>query len=66
MKMFEFPAEQTCPSCQGTFTSAQQKEEYQPVIVIACPHCSEMLWRPGLDDASALFKFDPNADDGGI
>jgi hypothetical protein len=66
MKMFEFPIEQACPGCQGTFKSAPLKEEYQPVIVIACPHCSEMLWRPGLDANSILFKFDPNADVGGI
>lgn len=62
MKMFEFPDEQTCPGCKGTFSSAPLKEEYDPVVVITCPHCSAMLWRPGLDEASPLFPFDPSDD----
>ncbi len=66
MKDFEFPEEQKCPSCSNTFRTAKQKSEYEPVVVVVCPHCSEILWRPGLDENSPLFKFDPNADAGGI
>ena len=66
MKMFEFPDEQTCPVCQGKFRSAPLKEDYDPVVVVTCPHCSDMLWRPGLDEHSPLFKLDPDADAGGI
>jgi len=63
---FQFPSEQTCPRCSGKFESAERKTEYDPVVVVACPHCAELLWRPGLDDASPLYPFDPDADAGGI
>ena len=59
-----FSEERTCPACSAKFTSAQQKEEYAPVIVIVCPSCSKLLWRPGFDQDSALVEFDPNANDG--
>ena len=66
MKTHTFPEEQTCPTCQGKFGSAELKEEYDPVVVFTCPHCSDLLWKPGLDENSPIYKFDPNADEGGI
>jgi hypothetical protein len=65
-KTIDFPAEQACPLCQGRFRRAELKTEYDPVVVILCPHCNKLLWRPGLDASSSLFAFDPNADAGGI
>lgn len=69
----EFPTEQTCPSCGGTFRSAELKEEFVQgsvaageAPVVTCPHCSTLLWRPGLDPETPLFPFDPDADEGGI
>jgi len=66
MSMFDFPEEQTCPQCQKTFLQAEHCQEYSPIVVVRCPHCSTMLWRPGLDASSRLFVFDPDADEGGI
>jgi hypothetical protein len=66
MKRFAFPREQRCPACKGTFSDAEQRIEYDPVVVITCPHCQVMLWRPGLDDQSSLFVFNPDADRDGI
>jgi len=66
MKLHDFPEEQTCPHCAGRFARAERRAEYEPVIVIVCPSCARLLWRPGLDDSSPLFPFDPDADAGGI
>jgi len=66
MKDFAFPREQTCPRCGQTFKNAPRKKEYEPVVVVACPHCSALLWRPGVDDGSPLYPFDPTADPDGI
>jgi len=73
MTMHDFPDEQTCPTCRGTFTSAPLKDEFvQGALrpgeapVVSCPHCGVLLWRPGLDPLSGLFPFDPDADQGGI
>jgi len=66
MKLFAFPAEQTCPCCQAHFREAEKRAQYEPVVVVACPTCGKLLWRPGLDDASSLFPFDPDADAGGL
>jgi hypothetical protein len=66
MSAFEFPEEKTCPKCGGTFTKAELKSDYDPIVVVTCPHCSILLWRPGSDESSRLFVFDPEADAGGI
>lgn len=66
MSTFKFPEEVTCPQCHGRFQSADRRDEYNPVVVVVCPHCGVMLWRPGLDETSPLFTFDPDADAGGI
>ncbi len=66
MKPFTFPAEQSCPHCHGRFTQAMRRSEFEPVVVVVCPQCSQLLWRPGIDDTSRLFPFDPDADAGGI
>lgn len=66
MADFLFDGERTCPECKATFTKAPQKVEYDPVIVVSCPSCGAILWRPGLEDSSPLFLYDPNADAGGF
>jgi hypothetical protein len=66
MSVFHFSTEHSCPNCNGKITQAEQREEYEPIVVVVCPHCRKLLWRPGLDDSSRLFIFDPNADSGGI
>ena len=69
----EFPTEQTCPRCGGTFHRAELEEEFVQgsvaageAPVVTCPHCSALLWRPGLDPQTPLCPFDPDADQGGI
>ncbi len=68
MKLFDFPDEQTCPLCQARFRQAEKRTQYEPVVVVVCPKCGKLLWRPGLDEGagSSLFPFDPDADAGGI
>lgn len=67
MKRFVFPDDQDCPLCKGRFREAEKRAEYEPVVVVVCPHCGKLLWRPGLDDAGgAIYPFDPDADAGGI
>ena len=66
MATFTFDAERTCPHCQATFLEAELKTEYDPVVVVTCPKCGAMLWRPGSDESSPLFPYDPDADAGGI
>ena len=63
---FTFDRERRCPECGVAFIGAERKTEYEPVVVVVCPKCSTLLWRPGLDDDADLFRFDPNADQGGI
>ena len=59
-----FDAPRTCPACETEFSSAELKRDYHPVIVVSCPECGKLLWRPGFDDSSRLFVFDPNAEEG--
>jgi len=66
MAEFEFDAERTCPKCSATFSKAEQKTEYDPVIVVVCPGCGQILWRPGSEESSPLFPYDPDADAGGL
>ncbi len=61
-----FNRERTCPLCKGTFSKAELKPEFDPTVVVTCPKCGKLLWRPGSDENSELFPFDPNADAGGI
>ena len=63
---FTFPEEKSCPECRAAFSEAEQKAEYAPVVVVVCPKCGTLLWRPGFDEGSPLCRFDPNADQGGI
>lgn len=66
MATFTFNGERKCPLCGHLFSSALQKVEYEPVIVVICPKCNRVLWRPGLDDKADLFAYDEDADKGGI
>ena len=66
MGSFTFNRERTCPGCQGTFSAAEQLTEHDPLVVVTCPHCEAVLWRPGSDEDSDLYPYDPNADSGGI
>lgn len=66
MKAIDFPAERSCPLCQGGITRAERKSEYEPVVVVVCPHCSRLLWRPGLEEDGQLFAFDPDSGEDGI
>ncbi len=66
MADFTFDGERTCPKCKATFHEAPQKSEYEPVIVVTCPSCGEILWRPGSEESSPLFPYDPDADAGGF
>ena len=70
---FEFPAQQRCPKCGAVFEKAPLQAEFVQgsvaageAPVVACPHCSALLWRPGLDPDSPLHPFDPDADSDGI
>ena len=63
---YTFNSERTCPECQAKFASAENKPEYDPVVVVTCPKCGKLLWRPGSDENAALVRFDPDADKGGI
>ncbi len=55
MSEYTFDAPRTCPECLT---------EFQPVVVVSCPSCTTLLWRPGFDESSRLFVFNPNADEG--
>ena len=55
---YSFSSEQRCPSCQAVFSKAEQKKEHDPVIVVVCPKCGTMLWRPGFDEDSPLVVFE--------
>lgn len=63
MAQYTFDAPRICPVCNTEFLNAEQKKEFHPVVVVSCPQCGKLLWRPGFDKDSKLFVFDPNADD---
>ena len=63
---FKFNGGRTCPECQAAFDAAERQSEYDPLVVVVCPQCGALLWRPGSDESSALFKYDPDADAGGF
>ncbi len=66
MASYSFNRARTCPVCKAVFQSAEQKPEYDPVVVVICPTCGKLLWRPGSDEDAELVVYDPNADAGGI
>jgi hypothetical protein len=68
MKTFTFESEKGCPTCQGEVKTVELKPEFDPIAVFACPHCGELLWKPGLDpnDEGQLVVFDANAEEEGI
>ncbi len=66
MAEYQFDAERSCPKCKATFLKAEQKAEFDPVIVVVCPKCGQILWRPGSEINSPLFPFNPDADKGGL
>jgi hypothetical protein len=63
---FSFDSERECPKCGQTFHTAEQKTEYEPVVVVVCPGCGGLLWRPGLETDAQLHPYDPSADAGGL
>ncbi len=63
---YSFNRPRTCPHCKKAFGKAEQKPEHDPLVVVVCPGCGKLLWRPGSDEDSELFPYDPNADAGGI
>jgi hypothetical protein len=63
---FSFNRQRSCPACGKAFSEAEQKAEFDPVIVVVCPGCQKLLWRPGSDEDSELVIYDPDADAGGI
>ncbi len=66
MKKIEFQTQRACPACRGLISSAALEPKYDPVVVVICPHCAKLLWRPGIDQDGPLYIFDPEADSGGI
>lgn len=66
MAEFTFESDRTCPSCGATFKQAPHRPEFEPVVIVSCPACAKLLWRPGSDEGAALVVYDPNADAGGI
>ena len=64
--MFEFDTERQCPKCSAVFKAAERKEDFDPVIVVLCPDCGQMLWRAGCEESAPLHLYDPEADAGGI
>ena len=63
---YTFSEPRVCPECGTSFGEAEQRKEYDPVLVVVCPSCAKLLWRPGFDEDAALVVFDPDADAGGI
>ena len=63
---FTFNRERTCPACKATFAKANRREEFDAAIVVECPKCKALLWRPGSDENSDLFPYNASADEGGI
>lgn len=63
---FKFNADRKCPACGAIFGAAEQKPEFDPVIVVVCPKCGKLLWRPGSDENAALVIYNPDKDAGGI
>jgi predicted RNA-binding Zn-ribbon protein involved in translation (DUF1610 family) len=66
MPSFTFNSQRRCPSCGASFTEAPLKPEFEPVVIVACPSCGQLLWRPGSDESAPLVLYDSNADAGGI
>jgi predicted RNA-binding Zn-ribbon protein involved in translation (DUF1610 family) len=66
MSAYTFKRERTCPVCKATFASAEQKVEFDPVIIVLCPKCGRLLWRAGCEEDAPLVVFDPTSDSGGI
>lgn len=68
MKTLTFDSEKTCPNCQGKVKTVELKPEFDPLPVFGCPHCGELLWKPGLDpnDDGPLVAFDTDAEEEGI
>ena len=68
MKTFTFENEKSCPECWGTVTTVELKPDYDPVAVFGCPHCSVLLWKPGLDpnDETPLVVFVAGSDEDSI
>ena len=63
---FSFNRERTCPACGAKFAKAARREEYDAAVVIECPKCKKVLWRPGSDEDSELFAYNANKDEGGL
>jgi len=63
---FKFNAERKCPACGAVFSSAEQRTEFDPVIVVVCVKCGKLLWRPGSDENAALVIYNADKDAGGI
>jgi len=61
-----FNAERACPLCSAKFAKAERKTEFDPVVVVVCPGCKQLLWLPGSDENAKLWKYDPNQDAGGL
>ena len=66
MAEFSFDSPRECPKCKASFDKAELDAKYDPVVVVHCPGCNAMLWRPGSDETSPLFPYDPDADAGGF
>ena len=66
MTSFEFKTERQCPNCSATFISAELQEEFDPVVVVLCPECKQMLWRAGSEETAPLYLYDPDTDAGGF
>ncbi len=66
MPEFTFNAERKCPACSKTFAKAEQKHEFDPVVVVVCPGCQKLLWRPGSEETSPLVIYNADQDAGGI
>ena len=63
---FTFNAERKCPACSAAFVAAERKTEFDPVVVVVCPKCGKLLWRPGSDEGAALVLYNADKDAGGI
>ncbi len=63
---FTFNRERTCPACKAKFTKVVRKDEFDAAVVVECPQCKKLLWRPGSDEDSELFLYNADQDAGGI
>lgn len=60
---YTFKVDQKCPACGASFRQAMLKKEHDPVVIVVCPRCATLLWRPGSEEDVDLVVFKAQASD---